>query len=473
MAATDGVHIPVPDDLAAILREVPELRRAYLVGGGVRDAVLGRPAQDVDVEVFGIDYDTLVRALEPFGKVHLVGRQFAVARLALPSGAAYEFALARRESKIGIGHKGFEVVVDPAITPREAAARRDFTINALMLDPRDGTLLDFHGGRADLAARVLRHTGPAFADDPLRVLRGMQFAARFDMTAAPETAALCRAMLPAAGELSLERVRGEWWKWAAHATAPSAGLRFLVDTGWIATVPEVDALRGVPQEPDWHPEGDVFVHTGHCLDALVTLPGWRDADEETRVVLTLAVLAHDFGKPSTTHRAEKRGALRIVSPGHEAAGGPIAERFLDRIGMPAAVRARVVPLVTNHLAHLGEFTDRALRRLARRIEPETIESLGLVMIADAMGRPPLPPEVPEGVATLLRRARELAVQQAPPAPVLMGRHLVQAGVAPGPRLGELLRAAYDAQLDGEFADEAGAWAWLRAHHADRLPSPSE
>ena len=202
------------------------------------------------------------------------------------------------------GHKGFEVHFDPDIAPREAASRRDFTINALMFDPRTGEYLDFFGGRKDLEKRLLRHTSAAFVEDPLRVLRGMQFAARFDLTPAPETVELCRSIVQTFPELAVERVGMEWFKWALMSRRPSAGLRFLQTTGWLRHFPEIEALVGTPQDPEWHPEGDVFTHTCHCCDALAELPGWQGANETTRQVLMFAVLAHDFAKPQTTHEAE-------------------------------------------------------------------------------------------------------------------------------------------------------------------------
>ena len=450
-----------PPELDRILRETPELRRAYLVGGCVRDALLERPhGKDFDVEVFGLDYETLLNALARWGRTDLVGRSFGVVKLTTESGHGYDFTVPRRDSKVGAGHKGFTVEFDANITPEEAASRRDFTINSLMYDPRTHEVLDFFGGVADLRNRVLRHTSPAFAEDPLRVLRGMQFAGRFDLRATPETIAISRQIKPGFSELAVERVREEWFKWAARSRLPSAGLRFLAETEWIEHFPEIQALVGTPQEPDWHPEGDVFTHTCHCCDALVRLPAWRAADAESKAVYMLAVLAHDFGKPSTTHRAVKEGRERIVSPGHEAAGLEPTRVFLERMRAPLAVAQRIIPLVQNHLFHLETITDRAIRRLARRLAPESIEGLCLVMTADSMGRPPRPAVVPENVKTLLARAHALEVRQKPPPPILQGRHLLPLGVEPGRRMGAILDKAYEAQLEGIFGDLQGALEWV-------------
>jgi len=459
----------LPPELARVLAETPALARAYLVGGCVRDGLLDIPVKDYDVEIFGLDYETLARALSRWGRTDLVGRSFGVVKLTLANGAQFDFTIPRRESKVAPGHKGFQASFDADITPEEAASRRDFTLNALMFDPRRGELLDFFGGEADLRKRILRHTSAAFVEDPLRVLRGMQFAGRFNLTAAPETIALCRSIQGSFGELAVERVREEWFKWAVKSTVPSRGLRFLVETEWVEHFPELRALLGTPQEPDWHPEGDVFTHTGHCCDAVVKLPAWLAADEESKIVYMLAVLAHDFAKPQTTHTEMKDGRLRIVSPGHEEEGGPLAESFLARINAPTAVRARVVPLVTHHLAHLQSITDRAVRRLAKRLEPETIEGLCVVITADQFGRPPKPQDFSPGLLALQAKAAELKLQTQAPKPILLGRHLLELGLTPGRDVGVIVSAAFEAQLEGHFFDVEGALGWLAEQPGLPLP----
>ena len=450
----------LPEQLRRLLREVPALGRAYLVGGCVRDALLGIPNMDYDLEVYGVGYEALATALRPHGRVDLVGKSFGVIKFTTTAGDQWDFSVPRRDSKVTSGHRGFSVGFDPAITPREAASRRDFTINALMFDPRLGEHLDFFGGREDLRDQVLRHTSEAFAEDPLRVLRGMQFAARFELTAVPATIELCHAIRHTFPELPVERVGDEWFKWATKSRRPSAGLRFLQATGWLTHFPEIAALDGTPQDPEWHPEGDVFTHTGHCCDALAEMPEWRRADATTRSVLMFAVLAHDFAKPKTTHQADRDGRMRIVSPGHEDQGGPVAESFLARLNAPNAIRERVVPLGTNHLAHLQAINDRAVRRLANRLHPATIDELCLIVTADQFGRPPKPREVHKGVAALRATADELRVRDAAPKPILLGRHLIERGMTPGKRFGEIISAAFEAQLEGAFSDMQGALTWL-------------
>jgi tRNA nucleotidyltransferase (CCA-adding enzyme) len=461
----------LPEELRPVLAALRPVGRPRLVGGCVRDWLLGLEPKDFDVEVAGVDFETLHRVLAPFGATDVVGRSFGVIKLRL-AGAEYDFGLPRRESKTGAGHRGFAVAPEPSLSEAEASARRDFTINAMAYDPFTAAVIDPHGGQADLRARVLRHTSPAFVEDPLRVLRAFQFAARFDFGLAPETTALCRSISGAFAELPVERVYGEWEKWALKSTRPSRGLDVLEETGWLVHFPEIAALRGTPQEPAWHPEGDVFTHTGHCLDALVRLEGWQAGDAGRRRLLTFAVLAHDFGKPATTTHAERRGVMRWISPGHEAVGGPLSAAFLRRIGAPLDLDLPVGALVVHHLAHhhgsQGGFSDTQIRRLARKLAPATIDDLALVMMADSLGRPPLQsPETLALIEQLRAKAHALDLERNAPQPVMLGRHLLTLGLKPGPEFKPILHAAFEAQLDGVFSDEAGGVAWLQKYLSSR------
>jgi tRNA nucleotidyltransferase (CCA-adding enzyme) len=471
---TRPAPLSLPAELRTLLEAVRRIGRPRLVGGGVRDWLLGLEPKDFDVEVAGVDFETMHRALARFGATDVVGRSFGVIKVRGPaSGTEYDFSLPRRESKTGAGHRGFAVAPDPTLNDAEAAARRDFTVNAIALDPFTGEIIDPHHGEGDLRARVLRHTSAAFAEDPLRVLRAFQLAARFDFTLAAETVALCRSIAGTFSELPVERIWGEWEKWATKSAKPSRGLAVLEETGWLRHFPEIAALRGVEQEPEWHPEGDVFVHTQHCLDALVSLDAWQTSAGPRRRLLTFAVLAHDFGKPSTTSRADRRGQLRWISPGHEAAGAPIAENFLRRIGAPLDLDAPMRALVANHLAHhhgkQGDFSDTQVRRLARRLAPATIDDLAVLMVADSLGRPPLKsPEALRLIEQLREKANSLALSVTAPRPLVLGRHLIALGHPPGNGFKPVLDAAFEAQLDGAFTDEAGGIAWL-THHLKNHP----
>lgn len=455
----------LPAALEAVLGSLRRLGRPRLVGGSVRDWLLGGEPKDFDIEVPGVSFEQLQRALSPFGSTDVVGRSFGVIKLRI-DGTEYDFSLPRRESKTRAGHRGFVVEPEPELTDAEAAARRDFTVNAIAYDPFANALIDPFAGERDLRAGILRHTSPAFREDPLRVLRAFQLAARFDFSLAQETIELCRTMVDTFDELPVERIWAEWAKWAEKSVKPSRGLAVLEQTTWLQHFPEIAALRGTLQDSIWHPEGDVFTHTGHCLDALVDLDDWRKAAPEKRRELSFAVLAHDFGKPSTTVFAERRGVMRWISPGHEAAGGPLAESFLRRIGSPLELIDRVRPLVVNHLAHHSndgsDFTDTAVRRLARRLAPASIDELCTVMRADHNGRPPL-----HSSATLARidqleaKAQSLELQRQAPRPLILGRHLIELGFTPGPPFKPLLDEAFEAQLDGAFLDESGGKEWLR------------
>lgn len=456
----------LPPSLNRILRETPELADAFVVGGSVRDWLLNRPIKDFDIEVFGMTEEGLLKALHRWGRVDLVGRSFGVVKLTVTPGETFDFSLPRRDSKIAIGHQGFRVEVDPDLEPTVAAARRDFTINSMMWHPRRQELLDPYNGSTDLKNRVLRHTSPAFPEDPLRVLRGMQFAGRLDLTASSETISLCRSIASTHRELAVERIREEWFKWAVQSTAPSAGLRFLQDAGWLIHNPELSAMVGQIQDPDWHPEGDVWTHTLHTLDALVSLPVWNTASPEQRIVWMFALLLHDLGKVGTTREEIRDGRIRIISPGHEVRSVPLAETWMGRMGVPLTLQERILPLIANHMIHRTEVSPRSVRRLAQRLAPATIDELTAVLTADASGRPPRPRGEPPVVPLLLAESERQAITRNAPHPILQGRHLIELGWEPGPAFGNVLAQAMEAQLDGAFSDLEGARQWFSQQELD-------
>ena len=433
--------------------------RPLIVGGAVRDALLGDTPKDFDVEVYGLAPEAVVGILATVGAVNAVGVTFGVLKVALAD-AEIDVTLPRRENKVGRGHRGFLVDLDPTMTPEEAARRRDFTINAMAYDPLRGELLDYCGGLDDLRSRVLRHAGPAFAEDPLRVLRGVQFAGRFDLRAASATLDLSRRLFAEHRELTIERVWNEWRKWAAKSRRPSAGLVLLEEAGWRVAHPELEALAGCPQDPRWHPEGDVWTHTLLVCDEAARVAERDALAPDDRMTLVLAALCHDLGKPATT--ADTSEGVR--SPAH-AAAEETYRQFLTRIGAPAKVTDRVVALSRAHLTHLDfAGSARHVRRLARTLGEagETIEMLARLVEADEGGRPPYPARMPSQMADLLAKARELAAADAAPRPLLLGRHLLEVGFPAGPALGAILDQAYEAQLDGAFDTVEDARRWVLA-----------
>ena len=452
---------------------------ALIAGGAVRDTLLGLDPKDIDIEVYGISYDALVDFLKAHGRVDLVGKSFGVVKFqALGNntgeGDACDFSVPRRDSKIGPGHRDFQTTLDPSITPQEAACRRDFTINAMAFDPIRGKLLDFFGGQEDLKNRILRATSSAFSEDPLRVLRGMQFVCRFDLTIDPATAELSRAIASEYSTLPKERVAEEFMKWATKSTHPGRLADYLADTGWLVHFPEVDKMRGVPQDPEWHPEGDVAIHTMLVLNEAARIADRDGVQGDNRAVLLFAALAHDFAKADTTALRERDGRMRWTAWDHEPQGGPKARDFLTRIGIKSSIVDQVVKLVENHLAHASigaDVTPRAVRRLAVRIAPASIAQLIRLMEADASGRPPRPPGLPDGAALIRDVAAAQSVADEPQPPLILGRHVLPYFAdRPGPHIGEVTRAAYEAQSDGEFSTEEEALAWLDRYISGRKPT---
>jgi len=426
--------------------------RALLVGGCVRDSALGLPAADLDFEVHGIPPARLMQLLSERFAVDLVGRAFGVIKIRK---VPIDVSIPRRSAGGGRGRDEFETLSDPHTTPEEAAGRRDFTINAIAFDPLSGEVIDPFRGLQDLEAGVLRHTTERFAEDPLRVLRGMQLAARFDLEVAAETVALCREIKP--GQLAPERVFEEWKKLVLRGRHPARGLGFLRDCGWVRQFPELAALIGCEQDPEWHPEGDVWAHTLHCMDCFAAE---RRGDERDDLVVGLAVLCHDFGKPITTVESEDG---RITSKRHARAGEARARSFLERMTNERSLIEEVATLVGAHLAPLQLFEagagDKAVRRLARRVG--RIDRLVRVARADWAGRPPREPGRFAAGEWLLERARALEVEAAAPEPIVKGRHLIQLGLSAGPQFGPILEACYTAQLEGEFSTLEGGLEYAR------------
>ncbi len=433
--------------------------RALMVGGAVRDMILGAEAKDIDLEVYGLAPDRLISVLERDFALDLVGISFGVLKV---HGCDIDIALPRRESKRGIGHKGFEIFSDPFLPIEDAAARRDFTINAIYLDPLTDEIIDPHNGYEDLKHGRLRHVSDHFTEDPLRVLRGMQFIARFNLDAAPETIDICRTMTPE--DLPPERLMEEWAKLLTKGKAISKGLTFLKETGWVKYYPELEALINCEQDPKWHPEGSVWNHTLLALNAFAAA---RTGDRTEDLIVGLAVLCHDFGKPATT--ALDRGHIRSL--GHDEAGIQPTLTFLSRLTASDDILKSVPPLVAAHMQPFALCTakagDNAVRRLAVKVG--RIDRLIRVCRSDYKGCQGVDEEnsnVEPTLKWLEEAAERLRIIDSRPKPILQGRDLIKLGYKPNAQFGIWLKAAYEAQLDGIFTDLEGAIDYFRISIAD-------
>lgn len=445
------------DELYDITNDIRNLGGdMLLVGGIVRDALLGIQSKDIDIEVYGLDANSIQKVLSKYGKVNTVGASFGIIKLSTGTDE-YDFSLPRRESKQGQGHRGFIVEPDPTMTPREAAMRRDFTFNAMSMTP-EGRVFDFFNGMEDLRNGILRHTSEKFSEDPLRVLRGFQFAARFNLEIAPETAELSQSLKGEYSTLAKERIWEEWKKWATKGVKLSKGLEVLRRTGWIQFYPELNELIGIPQEPEWHPEGDVWTHTLHVVDAAAEIADRENLSSDERLLLVMSALCHDLGKSLTTEIIDGR----YHAYGHEKAGAEPTRSLLTRIGAPVELLEYAVPLVENHMAHINDITPRSVRRLALRLHPANIQQLVRVIEADHSGRPPLPKELPPQAKDLLEMAEGLRLELDKPQPIIQGRHLLklaEAGSIPeefkngGPHFKTIIELLFDAQINGAFETE--------------------
>jgi tRNA nucleotidyltransferase (CCA-adding enzyme) len=405
--------------------------RVLIVGGWVRDRVLGRGPQDVDLEVHGLAAAAVMEILESFGRVKRVGHAFAVFRvrgLALQIGLPPATTAASRFDIAG------------------ALRRRDLTVNSMAWDPLSGELFDPFDGRRDLRFGMLRATDrETFGSDALRALRVAQFVARFSMRPDAELVELC-----AACDLSVipgERLLEEFRKLLLLGERPAAGLQLLKRADLLRFFPELGALVDVPQDPHWHEEGDVWSHTLLAVDAAARLRGGDGGFEDQ--ALMFGVLCHDLGKPGVTEEL----AGRVVSRGHEEVGVELSERLLGRLRAPTALTRVVTVLVRHHLVPASFVTQgagpRAYRRLARELARGGVsfELLERVARADQLGRfaGRAPADgFPEG-QLFLERAHEYLDGAAPRSDVVKGRHLIARGFEPGPELGRILDRCREVQ----------------------------
>lgn len=414
--------------------------RAFYVGGFVRDRLRGMESADYDIEVHGITPEVLEGILDSLGERLEMGRSFGIYGL---RGEDIDIAMPRTENATGRGHRDFQVFVDPFIGYEKAARRRDFTVNAMMEDVLTGEVLDFYGGREDLEKGILRHVcDESFAEDPLRVLRLAQFAARFGFTPAAETKALCRTI--DLSSLSRERVFEETKKAFLKAEKPSVYFGVLRSLGQLHDFfPELESLIGVPQSPVHHAEGDVWNHTMLVLDEAAKL---RDRAKNP-LGLMFSALVHDFGKAVSTV-TEPDGRIRSI--GHESTGLPLVDSFAARLTSDKALIAYMKNMTGLHMRPNSLASQNAKVKATNKLFDEALcpSDLVLLAIADGLGK------LPRSTNEEFLYARLAAFRETIAKPAVMGRDLIEAGLKPGGQFSELLAFAHKLHLAGIDKEEA-------------------
>lgn len=425
--------------------------RAFYVGGFVRDRLLGIENKDVDIEVHGLEPDALYEILGRLGEPLSFGKSFGVFAL---KGEDIDIAMPRRERATGSGHRDFEVDVDPFIGTREAARRRDFTINALMEDVLTGELVDHFGGRRDLDEGVIRHIDPAtFIEDPLRVLRGAQFAARFGFAIVPDTIELCRGIDLSA--LSRERVEEEMKKALLKADRPSIFFESLRAMDQLDVwFPELKQTIGLEQDPVFHPEGDVWTHTMEVIDRAAA---FRDRVSGPYRFMLLA-LTHDLGKIVTTEVVKGR----IHAYEHETKGMPLVEAFMDRLTGEKDVKNYVYNMVPLHMRpNVAAYSKPALKSTNRMFDAAEAPA-DLIWFAEA-DKPVISGNDAFSGDREFLIERLKAYEETMAKPYVMGRDLIEAGLEPGEDFSEILAHAHKLRLAGIDKEPALKQALSFAH----------
>ena len=431
--------------------------RPIVVGGYVRDHFLSVESKDIDIEVYGISsLDVLKSSLETFAPVHEVGKNFGVLKLRLDD-HDLDISLPRTEIKTAKGHKGFHVQTNGYLDFNTASKRRDFTMNAIGYDIKTDFFIDPHGGQKDIEAGIIRHVDDeSFIEDPLRVLRAVQFAARFNFKLDANTLKLCQTMIKEdmLSELPKERIFEEYKKLLLKASRPSIGFELLDKMN--ALFPELKALQRVAQDKTKHPEGDVWTHTMMSLDAMAEL---KTGNNKKDIILMLAILCHDLGKVKTTKIVDNK----VSADNHHNTLEPTIS-LLERLSDQRSLIDAVVSLVQEHPApsqlYKENAQDSAIRRLSTRVN---IEDLVMLAKADNFGRTTqdaINKAYPAG-EWLLTKAKELNVLHKGPEQILQGRHLISCGLKSGKIFKHILELAYEAQLEGKFFTEEEAIVWLK------------
>ena len=446
----------IPSILEDILKDLQKIGATpILVGGSVRDYFLNIPIKDYDIEIFGINsLEIIQNCLEKFGSVKLVGKSFGVLTLRVNE-YDFDFALPRTETKIGLSHQDFEVITNASLSFKEAAIRRDFTINAIGYDFFKEEFIDPFDGIEDLKTKTIKHINDkTFIEDSLRVYRAVAFASRFNFKIEEKTKELCKQIV-LKNELKYlpkERVYEEFKKLFLKSSKPSIGFELMREIGILKYFSELQALINCIQEPEYHPEGDVWVHTMMALDEMARILKEENIENDYKeLYLFYSILCHDFGKPFCTEEINGK----ITSHKHESLGIEPTISFLSKITNEKKFIEIVCSLVKNHLApfqlYKTESSLKAVKRLSLKVN---IEDLCLVCLADCLGRTIQDKEkCPKATSWLLTKAKELDIHNEPIKPIIQGRDLIKLGFKPSNKFKEILEFAFDLQLDEHFEKE--------------------
>lgn len=415
---------------------------AMLIGGAVIDSIQGLAIKDVDIEVYGLSYAKLVVLIEGLGfPCNLVGKSFGVIKTIIAD-VELDISIPRKENKIGVGHKGFEVILNENMTAKEAGMRRDLTINSMYKNLHTGAIVDPFNGLNDLKKGIIRATAKeTFIEDPLRVLRIMQLLPRKGKVVAKETLQLCQSMVNTFSELPKERVFVEWEKLLLKADKPSMGLEFLKRSGWLIHFPELNNLIGCLQNPIWHPEGDVWIHTKMVLDNAAKLRHLIPGDWQ--LAYMFGALLHDVGKPATT-------TADLKAYGHDIAGVEISETFLKRITDNKDLIKKVTLIVALHMRPGQLYRSKAKESAWKRLHNKCrLDILGWQSKADAAGKTGRNVIEDEHKTSekCFNLCNKFGVE--PIKPLILGRDLIALGLKPSKNFKTLLDICYEKQLNGQ------------------------
>ena len=410
--------------------------RAYYVGGYVRDLICGRENKDIDIEIHGISPACLEEILDTFGERIAIGESFGIYNI---KGCHIDIAMPRKENARGSGHRDFDIFVDPFIGTKDAAKRRDFTVNALMQDVISGEVIDHYGGTDDLKSGILRHVSDdSFPEDPLRVLRAAQFASRFEFTVAPETVALCSTM--ELKHLSKERIEGELKKALLKAEKPSIFFETLRRMNQLDVwFPELKALTGIEQNAKYHTEGDVWNHTMLVLDAAAK---YREKVDRPMGFM-LAALTHDLGKAVCTEIIN--GELHAYA--HETKGLPLAETLLKRITNEVKLIEYALNLVELHMKPNVIAKAKSAIKTTNKLFDSAVDPVALIYIATADSEGTLTPHSHAMYTDFLFERLEV-YRDYMSRPYVMGKDLIQAGLKPSKNFSAILDYAHKLRLAG-------------------------